>query len=100
MSIYLISYDLKAPDKNYEGLISTIQTAKAYKHVLESTWIVSSDCAISEWRNKLKAHMDLNADLLFVVDISNGQYSGWHYEEFWEWLKSQHAIGRTNGTGA
>jgi hypothetical protein len=83
--ILLISYDLKVPGRDYEGLYETIKTAGAWWHYLESTWLVKTDEDVDTWNEKLLKNMDDN-DRLFIVDITNQKNNGWLPQKAWDWI--------------
>ena len=66
MAKYIVSYDLKAPDRNYKDLISYIKTAVAWAHIHESLWFVETGMTASDLLDGLRAHMDSN-DSVFVI---------------------------------
>lgn len=70
MSVYLISYDLRNPGRNYEPLWGRLRDWKAQR-VLESLWLLQTASSASVIRDDLKAYIDLN-DLLFVAKL-NGE---------------------------
>lgn len=43
MSIYLITYDLMAPGKDYNKLFDAIKKLGSWFHCLDSTWIVDKN---------------------------------------------------------
>ena len=87
MSLFLVSYDLKAPSRDYESLYTTLKTATSWWHYLESTWILYTSESLSSWNDKLHAVMDDN-DNLFIVDITGQSRNGWLSKKAWEWLRT------------
>lgn len=69
MSCKLITYDLIAPVKNYDKLISAIKTYANTQKVTESCWIINSTDSCVSIRDYLKKSTDSN-DLLFVAKLS------------------------------
>jgi hypothetical protein len=65
----LITYDLCAPGKNYEDLITAIKTYPMWCKITESCWIVSSLSTCSETATYLRQFIDDN-DKLFVAMLS------------------------------
>lgn len=65
----IITYDLKAPGRDYSTLISEIKKYSNCVKVTESTWIVSSSDACSDIRDHLVNYIDSN-DRLFVANLS------------------------------
>ena len=84
--IYVISYDLRVPGRDYSGLYDAIKVCgKSYQHPLESTWFVASDKTASEIYNILFPHIDKN-DLIIVSELKRENYFGWMPRTFWDWL--------------
>lgn len=67
--IYLISYDLKYPGRDYTNLISEIKSLGNWAKPLESVWLVDTNIDILSIVSKLRS-LDLT-DKLFVVHVSN-----------------------------
>ena len=93
MKIFLISYDLRHPERNYSVLYDAIKDLAGngrWQHPLESIWVV----AVDENRSAnsifeiLKPKID-NDDNLFVVEITDCDRQGWLAKSFWNWLNSQ-----------
>lgn len=82
--ILLVAYDLIKPGKDYAGFYSTLKTAQAWWHYLESTWLIKTDHSPQDWFNKLKSHMDYN-DRILIVQITKN-YQGWLPKEAWDWV--------------
>lgn len=73
MSVYIVSYDLRAPGRDYDTLYQRLQT---YTHckALESVWLLDTPRTAAEIRDNLRPVMDGN-DLLLVAKLE-GQ-SAW-----------------------
>lgn len=84
MSVYIITYDLKKPGRNYDNLYSALQKY-AYCHKVESVWLLDSSKSASDIRDDLKDHVDGN-DVIFVAELKN-HWASYNYE-CTEWLKS------------
>ncbi|WP_321332024.1 hypothetical protein [uncultured Bacteroides sp.] len=84
--IYLITYDLNSPDKDYNKLYDEIKSIGEWHHPLESIWYVVSDELVDNIAKRIKDEMDAN-DFLFVVDISRQPRQGWLPKPTWEWLR-------------
>nr|WP_321980137.1 CRISPR-associated protein Cas2 [uncultured Cohaesibacter sp.] len=65
-----ISYDLRAPEKNYDELIEAIKSLGAWAKIHESLWFVSSIIAPKDVCDLLWKYMDSN-DTLYVADTSS-----------------------------
>lgn len=42
MALYIISYDLREPDRDYTGLYDALKGFSNWWHYLESTWIIKT----------------------------------------------------------
>ena len=71
-----ISYDLKAPGRNYAAVANKIKELGGWAKVTESFWYVDSAFTASQARDHILPALDAN-DTLFVVNASNGQ-AAWH----------------------
>ncbi|OCT12640.1 hypothetical protein A8709_33050 [Paenibacillus pectinilyticus] len=69
MSLYLISYDLHAPKRDYSSLYKTIPTIGQTYKVLESVYLISTNHSSDKVRDILRAHLDSN-DEIFVIGIN------------------------------
>lgn len=85
--VYLITYDLKTPGKEYNTLYDEIKSIGENYHPLESTWFVKSSLSATNLSTKLRSVIDEN-DSLFVVKISKQDRQGWLPKTAWEWLKT------------
>ena len=85
--ILLVSYDLQAPNKNYDDLCATLKTAESWWHYLKSTWILYTNDSVDAWQKKIKAVVD-NNDNFIVVDITCRTRNGWLPKKAWEWIRN------------
>ena len=69
MAVYVISYDLRAPGRNYEGLYTELHRIDAVR-ALESVWFLSVNQGAIALREALLSYMDKN-DGLMVIEITN-----------------------------
>ena len=81
---YTINYDLKAPNRDYEGLYEAIKASPKWWHYLESTWIIATDESVKQVSARLKPHIDDN-DRLLVIEVREN-FQGWLPKKAWEWL--------------
>ena len=91
MYLYLISYDLRMPGRNYEGVSTMLKSALSWWHYLDSTWIIRTSLTIEEWNNKLITQIDAN-DSLLIIDVTGKARNGWLNKKAWEWIRDQNAI--------
>jgi len=89
--IYLITYDLKKPGKDYETLHETIKTAPSWWHYLESTWIIQTSLSVNEWSDKIRKVIDTN-DLFLIVDITKQPRQGWLNKKAWAWIREKEKL--------
>lgn len=84
MKVYLVSYDLNTPGKDYSALIDAICTYNGYCKALKSQWFVCSDGSAFDIYAHLKSYTDEN-DWLLVCEFTDNQI-GWLPDEAVEWL--------------
>ncbi|WP_321449291.1 CRISPR-associated protein Cas2 [uncultured Cohaesibacter sp.] len=65
-----ISYELRAPEKNYDELIEAIKSLGVCTKIHKSFWFVSCTIAPKEVCDLLWKHMD-SSDTLYVADTSS-----------------------------
>lgn len=70
MSVFVISYDLRKPDHNYDPVWGELERLKA-KRIQESVWVVKSDKTAKDLFEKLWPHFHNEKDRLVVVGISS-----------------------------
>ena len=88
MASYIITYDLKKPDRNYSGLYEAIKAISGkWAHIAESSWIVETrdETAVSI-RDTLKGAMDGNDKLLVCKLLGEGAWFGLSKRQT-DWLK-------------
>lgn len=91
MKLLIVSYDLKIPGRNYEGVFSELKGALSWWHYLESTWIIRTKLTMEVWTDKLLARMDKN-DSLLIFDVTGQNRQGWLSNKAWEWIREQNEI--------
>lgn len=69
LATQLITYDLRKPGQDYEGLFDAIKSLGDWWHCLGSVWIVRTSMTSSQIRDALRTHIDDN-DLLLVSGLS------------------------------
>lgn len=87
--LYLISYDLKSADKNYDSLHKAIKgLGSKWWHYLDSTWFVVTNISLAQSSEILRKEMDGN-DLLLIIDVADyKEVNGWLPSKAWEWLRN------------
>jgi hypothetical protein len=83
--VYLITYDLAKPHRDYEGFIEAIKTCGGgWCHALESVWLLETDLDAQQIWSKLASRV-ARQDKLFITRMSGDSY-GVLPERVWEWL--------------
>jgi hypothetical protein len=72
MAVFLISYDLRKPDYDYDPLYEELAALNA-KHVQDSVWGVRTTKSAEAVFDALWAHMHNEKDRLFVVTFDKEQ---------------------------
>lgn len=70
MNTILISYDLRAPDKDYSKLINHLKSYGNWVKPLESFWIIRTSSNVVQVRDAALNYIDQN-DKIFVVDVTS-----------------------------
>lgn len=65
MKTFIISYDLRKPDKNYEALIKLIRAYGSWAKLGGSAYLIITDSSVVQVRDNLATALDSN-DQLFV----------------------------------
>ena len=86
MTLYLISYDLIEPNRDYKGLFDELKTSNKWWHFLESTWIIKTSENADEIFERLKHNLDKNDNLLVIEAGTKSQ--GWLPPKAWDWIKT------------
>jgi len=91
MAVYLVSYDLKKPGKDYQPLWTRLSEWKAIR-ILESVWIINWNTTAVQLRDDLRAKIDQN-DCLAVLRLSNEgawvNLQGNNGQTLKEWLEAK-----------
>lgn len=86
--VYLITYQLNRPGKNYQSLYSALQQYDYIKdNFLHTVWFVSTSWTASQIYNHLASHMD-RTDRLFITPITRGTH-GWMSPHIWNWITAR-----------
>jgi hypothetical protein len=87
--IYVISYDLNKPGKDYAGLFDKIKgVSSSWWHCLDSTWFVDSNYTAAQIRDSLMASMDVS-DYLAVVGVGHAWATAGLSKECNQWLNDR-----------
>lgn len=68
--VYLITYDLHGPNRDYDNLHGAIRSYGNYWHYLESNWFITTNSSAAQIRTHLQQFIDGNDEIL-IVKISN-----------------------------
>jgi hypothetical protein len=66
--VFLVTYDLHNPQRDYAPVHAAIKALGAWCHCLESTWLVESSRSVGQIRDEVKAAADSN-DTILVLPI-------------------------------
>lgn len=85
--IYLVSYDLRQPGRNYTALYDAIKSYDGWAHVMESTWAITTTMSATQVRDHLMSKMDANDRL--IVSRQSGE-AAWNnlVPDVSNWLKT------------
>lgn len=86
MKLYVVSYDLKTPGRDYSPLYDAIKELGEWQHPLESTWVIATE-EFDE--NSIYTHLKKtleDRDLLLILEIKPESRQGWLAKSFWEWM--------------
>jgi hypothetical protein len=86
MKAYSITYDLKAPGRDYEKLYEAIKASGKWSHYLESTWLVVSNETSQQLWNRLAPTIDKN-DFVLIIEVRRNSF-GWLPKDAWEWINT------------
>lgn len=85
MGVYLVTYDLRQPGRNYEPLYQELRSY-THCHELESVWLIDTTQRASAIREGLRAKIDAN-DALFVAELRE-HWASRNYDCA-DWLKDE-----------
>jgi hypothetical protein len=78
MAVHAVSYDLRKPGRNYQGLYDRLAAWNAFR-VLQSVWIIKSD----------SKPIDICSDLIKYIDAGDGLMVGQLSNAAWYNLEGQ-----------
>jgi len=85
MNIYLITYDLKSPNRDYTNLYALIKDMGEWQHPLDSVWLIKTWRSASGIYDILRREKG-EKDLLMVVKVELSDIQGWLSKSFWNWV--------------
>lgn len=87
MALFIVTYDLTAPGRNYSGLYDRIRNYTNYAHITESSWAIQTNSTAVQIRDYLAQALDSN-DKLFVAPLG-AQWAARNLpKEIVDWLNS------------
>ena len=85
MEVYVVSYDLRKPGRDYTGLSEELQHSPSWWHYLDSTWLIVTSESAGKLYNRLAPHLDEGDSILVVQAGSDRQ--GWLPKDAWTWIQ-------------
>ena len=86
--VYILTYDLKTPGKDYSGFYNAIKASPKWWHYLQSSWLIYTDEAPTVLWNRLCSHVD-KSDRVLIIEVRDN-CQGWLPKDAWDWIH-QHA---------
>jgi hypothetical protein len=86
MGIFAVSYDLRAPGRDYQSLYNALGRYQ-HCHMMESFWLLDTPKSASNIRDDLSQHIDQN-DQLFVGELKR-HWAAAKKDKCTEWLKNR-----------
>ena len=77
MAKYIISYDLRKPDFDYQPLYDALGAIGA-THIQDSVWVVRNDDSADSLAQYLWGHMHNQKDRLLVVEMQERNWKNWN----------------------
>jgi hypothetical protein len=85
--VLIVSYDLHAPGRDYEGIAELLKSARSWAHPQGSVWFLDTSRDAAWWRDELKKCGDSN-DEYFVARLHQN-WAGFNTDgDVVAWLKS------------
>lgn len=85
MSVLLVTYDLRAPGRNYDALHNYLKTNFTYCKGMESVWLLDTNVEPGSLRDQLRKVVDAN-DKILVIRVTR-QWASTNYG-CGDWLNS------------
>jgi len=83
--LYIVTYDLRTPKRDYEGLYEQLKNSSSWWHYLESSWLIDTTESAEDIFNRLRAHID-NNDFILIIRVGKDRH-GWLPKKAWEWIQ-------------
>ncbi len=88
MKKYLITYNLKTQNWNYNGFFNALKSIGPWWHYIDSTWIIKTNLSSNEIYNRIAPGLLSTQDYILIVEINNKDKYGWLPKDAWDWLNS------------
>lgn len=99
MTMYLISYDLKSVQADYEAMYSTINSLGPAQRLLESTWVLAPAKPIDEDAISDRIRSVINQGDRFIVVRIDRHRQGWLARDMWTWMREHEELNLGNRLG-
>lgn len=84
MAVFMVSYDLNKPGKDYSSLYEELKKKGAWWHYLDSTWLIDTAESSKQLATRLLKKMD-DSDWLLVMEVRRPAH-GWLSQDAWDWI--------------
>lgn len=82
--VYVVTYELKVPGKDYGGLFDALRKSPKWWHYLESTWLIETNEMPNDIWTRLAPHID-RSDRLLIIEARD-RCQGWLPKDAWDWI--------------
>ena len=89
--MFIVSYDLKSPQADYEAMSAAIQGQGAALRILESTWVLDSEHNEDEIAEALRGVIH-EGDRFIVTEMRDDRRQGWLAKSMWQWMREHDAV--------
>lgn len=83
--VFLVTYHLKTPGKDYSPLYTALKSSGKWWHFLESSWLICTSETSVLLNNRLMPFITAT-DRLLIIEVRN-DCQGWLPKEAWDWIK-------------
>lgn len=82
--VYIVTYDLKAPNRDYNGLYEELKKSPKWWHYLQSSWLIQTSETPDQIWNRIHMHIDAN-DYALIIEVRDN-CQGWLPKDAWDWI--------------
>lgn len=93
--MFIISYDLKSPQADYDAMFAAIQGLGAAQRILESTWVLDTSRNEDEIAASLQSVIH-EGDRFIVAEMRENRRQGWLAKSMWQWMREHDVVGRNS----